>query len=85
MGRLQLWARLFHAATWLSDPGRSAESVAVQLEYADGAGFRRALRKCTGCTPTQIVEGGGLSRVLEAFFQECHSLSAPETRRWWVA
>ena len=85
IGRLQLWARLFHAATWLSDPGRSAESVAVQLEYADGAGFRRALRKCTGCTPTEIVETGGLGRVLEAFFLECETLRSSPGQRGRVA
>jgi len=85
IGRLQLWARLFHAATWLADPGRSAESVSVQLEYADGSGFRRALRGCTGQTPTELMEAGGVSRVLELFLGECGDLEESDTRRGWVA
>jgi AraC-like DNA-binding protein len=71
LGRLQVWARLLHSGRWLSDPGRSAQSVARQLEYADGAGFRRALRTFLGATPSEVVAQGGLPFVLNGFLADC--------------
>ena len=70
-GHLLVWARLLHAGRWLADPGRSGQSVARQLEYANGSVFRRALREYTGATPAQVVAGGGLRFVLDRFREEC--------------
>ena len=70
-GQLLIWARLLHAGRWLTDPGRSAESVSRQLEYSSGAAFRRALRNFTGATPTQVIERGGIDFVLEQFLSVC--------------
>lgn len=70
-GRLLLWARLLHASQWLSEPGRTAESVSRQLGYANGAVFRRALRNYLGGTPTDVVERGGLDYALALFLDEC--------------
>lgn len=71
VGQLLLWTRLLHAGYWLTDPGRTAESVARQLEYCDGSAFRRALRNATGVTPTEVVEAGGFSFVLQRFLDAC--------------
>ena len=71
VGRLILWGRLFQAAVWLVEPGRTAESVSRQLEYSSGAAFRRALRLRLGVTPTDLVEAGGLPFVLDQFRQAC--------------
>jgi AraC-like DNA-binding protein len=70
-GRLLLWARLMHAGRWLGEPGRSAESVSRQLDYANGATFRRALRNYVELTPTEIRSEGGLDVVLRAFLDVC--------------
>jgi AraC-like DNA-binding protein len=70
-GHLLLWAKLLHAGRWLSEPGRSAESVSRQLEYSSGAAFRRALRNYLGTTPTELVDGGGFSSVLRRFLDVC--------------
>jgi AraC-like DNA-binding protein len=70
-GHLLVWARLLHAGRWLTDPGRSAESVSRQLEYSSGAAFRRALRNYTGATPTRVSEEGGFRFVLEHFRRCC--------------
>jgi AraC-like DNA-binding protein len=70
-GHLLVWARLLHAGAWLSDPGRTAESVSRQLEYADGAAFRRALRNYVGGTPTEVIQAGGLACVLDSFLKAC--------------
>lgn len=71
VGHLLVWARLLHAARWLTDPGRSAESVSRQLDYSSGAAFRRALRSYTGATPTQVVEAGGFPFLLDRFLSRC--------------
>lgn len=65
-GHLLGWARLLHAGHWIPDPGRSGESVARQLEYANGSTFRRALRNYVGVTPTELATSGGLDVVLDA-------------------
>ena len=70
-GHLLIWAKLLHAARWLTDPGRSAESVARQLDYSSGAAFRRALRTGLGVTPSEVVSLGGFRYVLERFLDEC--------------
>ena len=70
-GHLLVWARLLHAGRWLTDRGRSAQSVARQLEYSSGAAFRRALRGYTGATPTQVIAEGGFNFVLSRFRRRC--------------
>ncbi len=67
VGHLMVWARLIHAGHWLTDPGRTGEGVARQLEYADGSAFRRALRNYVGLTPTALAARGGLPHVVESF------------------
>jgi AraC-like DNA-binding protein len=70
-GSLLMWAKMLHAARWLTDPGRTAESVSRQLDYSSGAAFRRALRSCVGATPTEVISRGGLRYVLGRFLDEC--------------
>ena len=76
VGHLLVWARLLHASRWLTDPGRSAESVSRQLDYSSGAAFRRALRSYAGVTPTEVVEAGGLRFLLDRFLVHCGIRSA---------
>jgi len=71
VGHFLIWTRLFHAGHWLTDPGRTAESVSRQLEYSSGAAFRRALRGRTGATPTELIEAGGVRVVLRHFLARC--------------
>jgi AraC-like DNA-binding protein len=70
-GHMLTWAKLLHAGRWLTDPGRSAQSISRQLEYSSGAAFRRALRSYGGLTPTQLRERGGLAPILERFLDAC--------------
>jgi AraC-like DNA-binding protein len=70
-GKLLRWSKLLHAGQWLAEPGRSAESVSRQLEYANGPVFRRALRNYLDATPTEIRDRGGLDFVLERFLDVC--------------
>lgn len=81
LGHLLTWARMLHAGRWLTDPGRTGESVSRQLDYSSGAAFRRALRNYVGATPTQVAEGGGLRPVLERFVEACDLELPPRALR----
>jgi AraC-like DNA-binding protein len=70
-GQLLVWAKLLHAGRWLTDPGRTAESISRQLEYSSGAAFRRALRTFVDATPTEVANKGGLRFVLGRFLDAC--------------
>jgi AraC-like DNA-binding protein len=76
LGHFLLWTKLFHAAHWLQEPGRTGESVGRQLEYSSGAAFRRALKLYTDATPTQVRENGGLRLVFRIFLSR-NGLSLP--------
>ena len=71
LGHLLVWSKLLHAGRWLGDPGRSAQSIARQLDYSSGAAFRRALKNYTGTVPTTVRASGGLQFVLERFLGAC--------------
>lgn len=66
-GPLLVWAKLLRAGHWLQDRDRNVEGVAYQLGYSSGTAFRRALKRYTGATPTEVGDRGGLGFVLERF------------------
>lgn len=70
-GHLLIWAKLLHAGRWLTDPGRTAQSVSRQLGYSSGAAFRRVLRNYVRSTPMEVRSLGGLAPVLSRFLDEC--------------
>jgi AraC-like DNA-binding protein len=80
LGHFLLWTRLFHAAHWLEEPGRTGESVGRQLEYSSGAAFRRALKHYTGATPTKVREKGGLRFVFRKFLERTGLLDSGRRR-----
>lgn len=61
------WGRLLMAAKLLEDPGRTAEQVALMLDYPSASAFRNTLRRYTKLRPTGVRERGGLTCVLSAF------------------
>jgi AraC-like DNA-binding protein len=79
-GHLLIWAKLLHAGRWLTDPGRTGESVSRQLEYSSGAAFRRVLRSYVGRTPSEVRERGGMRVVLQRFV-DAHGLRRPGLER----
>lgn len=78
-GRLLLWLRVLYGLRWLLEPGRSVESVAVQLGYSSGAAFRRALRATMSGRPTPLRNARGFELALEKFLDECPGAPAPST------
>lgn len=70
-GHLLLWLRMIYGLKWLIEPGRSVESVAVQLGYSSGAAFRRAIKVTVGGKPTPLRNREGLEAAIEGFIAAC--------------
>lgn len=59
-GRLLHWVRVFYAAWWTGEPGRTGATISRQLEYASSQSLVRAVRTLVGVTPGQLADLGGL-------------------------
>jgi AraC-like DNA-binding protein len=68
---LRTWCRVFVAARLLEEPGRTVESVALQLDFDSPSGLRNTLRRYTGRAPAALREAGGLQCALGAFTDAC--------------
>jgi AraC-like DNA-binding protein len=64
---LLLWGRLIQATHFLERPYETVEIVAFRLGYASGGALRKALKRHVGCSPTTLLQRGGLAWTLEAF------------------
>ncbi|HEU4565347.1 MAG TPA: helix-turn-helix domain-containing protein, partial [Gemmatimonadaceae bacterium] len=58
------WGRLIVAARLLEDPERSADNVALALEYPSGSAFRNSCQRYLGATPHEIRARGGAKWVI---------------------
>lgn len=81
-GRLLIWGKLLRAARWLEEPGRTVEAIAYRLGYGNAAGFRRALRRRAGATPSEVTRCGGVRFVLDAFMRHGIARDDGAPRRW---
>lgn len=68
--RLIAWGRLTVAARMLEDVERSADSVAMALDYPSGSAFRNSCQRYVRMTPQQIRAAGGASAVIAALLAE---------------
>ena len=68
---LRTWCRLFVASRLLEEPGRTVESIALQLDFETTAGLRNALKRYTGRGAREIRAAGGLAYVLAQFNAAC--------------
>jgi len=66
--RLIAWGRLIVAARMLEDPERSADSVALALDFPSGSAFRNACQRYVRAAPHQIRARGGAPFVVDCFF-----------------
>ena len=64
---LLLWGRLIRGSHLLGRPGETVESAAFHLGYSTGGALGRALKRHTGCSPSELLERGGLKWVVETF------------------
>ena len=68
--RLLTWGRLIVAGHLLEDRHRSADRVALILDFPSGTAFRNTCQRYLQARPQDIRAGGGASFVLRAFIME---------------
>ena len=68
--RLLTWGRLILAAHLLEDRHRSADRVALTLDFPSGSAFRNSCQRYLGATPGDVRAGGGAAFVLRALMAE---------------
>ncbi|HEX3158082.1 MAG TPA: AraC family transcriptional regulator [Gemmatimonadaceae bacterium] len=80
--RLITWGRLIVAAQMLEDPERSADSIALALDFPSGSAFRNICRRYLQATPLDVRARGGSRWVLERLLAELRAgREVPLTRR----
>lgn len=70
---LRAWCRLFMAGRLLDEPGRTVESVALQLEFTTGSALRNLIKRRTGLAPYMLREAGGLQYLIVCFNTLCEA------------
>ena len=68
--RLIAWGRLIVAAHLLEDRHRSADRIAMALDFPSGSAFRNTCRRYLGVTPGEIRRLGGASFVIKELLRE---------------
>ena len=79
---LLLWGRLIWASYLLERPSETVESVAFHLGYATGGALGKALKRHVGCSPTHLLERGGLAWTLDIFQRTGFRQAMEERHRW---
>ena len=74
--KLIAWGRLIVAARLLEDPERTADSVAVALDYPSGSAFRNACQRYLGAAPHQVRARGGAAYVIGELLLVARPLAA---------
>ncbi|MGI9139514.1 MAG: helix-turn-helix domain-containing protein, partial [Gemmatimonadaceae bacterium] len=68
--RLIAWGRLIVAARMLEDVERSADSIAMALDFPSGSACRNTCQRYLQATPQEIRANGGSRFAIDAFLQE---------------
>jgi AraC-like DNA-binding protein len=68
--RLLTWGRLILAAHMLEDEERSADGVALVLDFPSGSAFRNTCQRYLRATPQQIRQKGGAAHVIATFMAQ---------------
>jgi AraC-like DNA-binding protein len=79
--RLIAWGRLIVAGRLLEDTERTADSVALALDYPSGSAFRNACQRYAHAAPHQLRARGGAGFVIgELFTRQRRAAAARVTR-----
>ena len=68
--KLIAWGRLIVAARLLEDPERTADSVALALDYPSGSAFRNACQRYVRAAPHEIRAQGGAAFVIRLLLDQ---------------
>src|SRR4051812_34945677 len=83
--RLITWGRLIVAAHMLEDPHRSANNIAVALEFPSGSAFRNTCQRYLHATPEMIRARGGVGYAVRSMLRSVrdaqHARASAPSRR----
>lgn len=68
--KLIAWGRLIVAARLLEDVERTADGVALALDYPSGSAFRNACQRYVGAAPHQMRARGGAAYVISELLSQ---------------
>jgi AraC-like DNA-binding protein len=77
--RLLTWGRLIVAAHLLEDRHRSADRVALSLDFPSGSAFRNTCQRYLHATPKDIRSRGGAAYVIRAMLRQMSVTEKPGT------
>lgn len=75
--KLIAWGRLIVAARLLEDTERTADSVALALDYPSGSAFRNACQRYVRAAPHQMRAQGGAVFVIKMLLEEVAKNAPP--------
>lgn len=78
--RLITWGRLIMAAHMLESAHRSADRVALALDFPSGSAFRNTCQRYLHATPNQIRARGGSGYVGRLLLRQLRGVDAPAER-----
>jgi AraC-like DNA-binding protein len=64
---VRAWCRLLLVTRMLEEPGRTVESIALQLDYPSASALRNQVRRFLGMTLSEAAGRGGFAYALERF------------------
>jgi len=79
--RLLTWGRLVVAAHMLEDAHRSADRIAMSLDFPSGSAFRNTCQRYLHATPTDIRSRGGASYVVRTLLRQVSATRTARERR----
>jgi AraC-like DNA-binding protein len=77
--RLITWGRVIVAAHMLEDPNRSANSVALALDFPSGSAFRNTCQRYLHATPEKIRVLGGAGHAVKALLRAVRDAQTAKT------
>ena len=74
---VRAWCRLLVVTRLLEEPGRTVESVSLQLDYPSASALRNQARRFLGMTLTDVGAAGGFARALGQFADAMRGAPTP--------
>ena len=79
--RLLTWGRLIVASHMLEDSHRSADRIAMSLDFPSGSAFRNTCQRYLHATPSDIRARGGANYVVRTLLRQVHAARTAKSPR----
>lgn len=80
--RILIWGRLLLAGAYLARDGKTVEGAAFGLCYSSANALGKAMKRETGCTPSDVAHRGGMAFVQSVLFPRDKGRHRHRTAVW---